>query len=194
MLNAIDIYGKVAVDFKRIFGRSYSVIESYKMDNADLVLVMSNSFTIKAKAAINEFREKGLSVGLLRLRLIRPFPSAELRALLKGIKTVAVIDQNISPGSGGILFNDVSAALYHEPDRPKAVLSFIGGLGGKDISFAEFSYIVEEMKKGLETGIVPETQLLYTEHDLQQINNFLKIAGKTSKKEGAPKTVIAPQK
>jgi pyruvate ferredoxin oxidoreductase alpha subunit len=193
-LNALKVHNEVANDFKRIFGRSYSAIEAFKMDDADYVVVMSNSFAIKGKAAINNFRKKGLRVGLIRLRLIRPFPLAELRTLLNGKKAVAVIDQNISPGSGGILFNDVSSALYHESNRPEAVLSFIGGLGGKDISPAEFDYIIEEMKKSLETGTVPETQLLYTEHDLQQINNFLNIAGKTSKKTESPKPVFVSQK
>ncbi|MFQ5713380.1 MAG: pyruvate synthase [Candidatus Scalinduaceae bacterium] len=193
-LNAIKVHNEVANDFKRIFGRSYYAIEAFKMDDADYVVVMSNSFAIKGKAAINNFREKGLRVGLIRLRLIRPFPRAELRTLLNGKKAVAVIDQNISPGSGGILFNDVSSALYHEPNRPEAILSFIGGLGGKDISLAEFDYIIEEMKKSLETGTVPETQLLYTEHDLQQINNFLNIAGKASRKSGRVKPVFVSQK
>ena len=179
-LNVLTVHNEVAGDFKRIFGRSYSVIESFKMDDADYVIIMSNSFTIKGKAAVNRFRKNGLKAGLLRLRLIRPFPSRELRTLLNGKKAVAVIDQNISPGSGGILFNDVTTSLYHEPDRPERILSFIGGLGGKDISHAEFNHIIEEMEKSIETGIVPETQLLYTKGDLKQINNMLNIAGKTS--------------
>jgi len=178
-LNAIAVYDEVASDFKRIFGRSYPAIEAFMIEDAEYVLVMSNSFTVKGKAAIKNFREKGLKVGLVRLRLIRPFPNSELKLLLNGKKTVAVIDQNISPGSGGILFNDISSALYHEPHRPDVLLSFIGGLGGKDISLAEFTYIIDEMKKSVETGVVPETQLLYTEHDLHQIGNSLKIAGKT---------------
>jgi pyruvate ferredoxin oxidoreductase alpha subunit len=178
-LNAIAVYDEVASDFKRIFGRSYPAIEAFMIEDAEYVLVMSNSFTVKGKAAVKEFREKGLKIGLLRLRLIRPFPFAELRTLLNGKKAVVVIDQNISPGSGGILFNDVSSALYHEPHRPDVLLSFIGGLGGKDISLAEFTYMIDEMEKSVETGVVPETQLLYTEHDLNQIDSSLKIAGKT---------------
>jgi len=178
-LNAIAVYDEVASDFKRIFGRSYPAIEAFMVEDAEYVLVMSNSFTVKGKAAVKEFREKGLKIGLLRLRLIRPFPFAELRTLLNGKKAVVVIDQNISPGSGGILFHDISSALYHESHRPDVLLSFIGGLGGKDISLAEFTYIIDEMKKSVETGVVPETQLLYTEHDLHQIDNSLKIAGKT---------------
>jgi pyruvate ferredoxin oxidoreductase alpha subunit len=177
-LNAIEVYKEVANDFKGIFGRSYPAVEAFMMEDAEYVLVMSNSFAIKGKAAVKSFRKKGLKVGLLRLRLIRPFPKSELKLLLNGKKAVAVIDQNISPGSGGILFNDVSSALYHGNDRPDVLLSFIGGLGGKDISLTEFNYIIDEMKKSVETGVVPETQLLYTENDMRQIDKFQKIAGK----------------
>ncbi|OHC03932.1 MAG: pyruvate synthase [Planctomycetes bacterium RIFCSPLOWO2_12_FULL_40_19] len=176
-LNVLTVHDEVAGEFKRIFGRSYSATEAFKIDDAEYVIIMSNSFTIKGKAAVNKFREKGLKAGLLRLRLIRPFPSTELKAFLRGKKAVAVIDQNISPGSGGILFKDVTTALYHDPDRPERILSFIGGLGGKDIGHAEFKHIVEEMEKSIETGIVPETQLLYTKNDLEHINNLLNIAG-----------------
>jgi pyruvate ferredoxin oxidoreductase alpha subunit len=72
----------------------------------------------------------------------------------------------------------VSSALYHGNDRPGVLLSFVGGLGGKDISLTEFNYIIDEMKKSVETGVVPETQLLYTENDKRQIEKFQKIAGK----------------
>ena len=192
-LNAATVHNEVASDFERIFGRSYSAVEAFKMEDADYVLIMSNSFTIKGKAAVISFREKGIKAGLLKLRLIRPFPTAELRRHLKGRKVAAIIDQNISPGSGGILFNDVASALYHEPDRPRAILSFVGGLGGKNISFTEFNYIIEEMKKCEETGIVPETQLLYTENDLDQIRNLFTTAGKTPKETNGLKPVFVPQ-
>ena len=177
-LNAIEVYKEVANDFDGIFGRSYPAVEAFMMEDAEYVLVMSNSFAIKGKAAIKSFRENGLKIGLLRLRLIRPFPKSELKILLNGKKAVAVIDQNISPGSGGILFNDVSSALYHGNDRPDVLLSFVGGLGGKDISLTEFNYIIDEIKKSVETGVIPETQLLYTENDMRQIDKFQKIAGK----------------
>jgi pyruvate ferredoxin oxidoreductase alpha subunit len=179
-LNVLDVYNEVAGEFEGVFGRSYSAIESFMMEDAEYVLIMSNSFTVKGKAAVKEFRENGIKAGLLRLRLIRPFPNAELRRLLSNIKAAAVIDQNISPGSGGILFKDVSAALYHDANRPGVLLSFIGGLGGKDISPVEFKHIFDMMKKSLDTGVIPETEILYTENDMQQMNKLLKIAGKTT--------------
>ena len=179
-LNALEVYNEVASEFEGVFGRSYSAIEAFMMEDAEYVLIMSNSFTVKGKAAVKGFRENGIKAGLLRLRLIRPFPDAELRRLLSNIKAAAVIDQNISPGSGGILFKDVSAALYHDAHRPEVLLSFIGGLGGKDISQVEFKYIIDTMKKSLDTGVIPGTEILYTENDMQQMNKLLKIAGKTT--------------
>jgi len=176
----IEVYNEVADEFNGVFGRSYPAIEAFMMDDAEFVLIMSNSFTVKGKAAVKEFRENGIKAGLLRLRLIRPFPDAELKLHLSNRKAAAVIDQNISPGSGGILYKEVSAALYHEPDRPEVLLSFIGGLGGKDISPVEFKHIFDMMKKSLNTGIMPETEILYTENDMQQMNKLLKIAGKTN--------------
>jgi len=179
-LNALEVYNEVASEFEGVFGRSYSAIEAFMMEDAEYVLIMSNSFTVKGKAAVKGFRENGIKAGLLRLRLIRPFPDAELRRLLSNIKAAAVIDQNISPGSGGILFKDVSAALYHDAHRPEVLLSFIGGLGGKDISQVEFTHIIDMMKKNLDTGVIPGTEILYTENDMQQMNKLLKIAGKTT--------------
>ena len=176
--NALHVHNEVAAEFKSVFGRAYSAVEPFKTEDAEFIILMTNSFTVKGKNAVNIFREKGVKAGLVRLRLVRPFPFQELKEYLRGRKALAVIDQNISPGSGGILYNEVTSALYHEPERPGAVLSFIGGLGGKDISLFEFSFILDEMKKSVETGIVPETQLLYTEQDMKNINNFLNIAGK----------------
>ena len=179
-LNVLEVYNEVASEFEGVFGRSYSAIEAFMMEDAEYVLIMSNSFTVKGKSAVKGFRKNGIKAGLLRLRLIRPFPDAELRRLLSNIKAAAVIDQNISPGSGGILFKDVSAALYHDAHRPEVLLSFIGGLGGKDISQVEFKYIIDMMKKSLDTGVIPGAEILYTENDMQQMNKLLKIAGKTT--------------
>ncbi|MFO0733163.1 MAG: hypothetical protein U0361_19800 [Nitrospiraceae bacterium] len=88
-------------------------------------------------------RAEGRRVGLLRVRLIRPWPADAIRRALSGRRAAAVLDQNLAPGQGGILFQEVAACLYHEPDRP-ALCSFIGGLGGKNISEGEFEAIFEQ--------------------------------------------------
>lgn len=176
--NAIEVYNTAANDFNLIFGRRYGVIEEYKMDDADFVIVMSNTFATKGKAAVDQFREQGIKAGLLRLRLVRPFPAKKIIAALKHRKGVSVIDQNISIGSGGIFYNEITSALYNEKERP-IILSFIGGLGGKDISFTEFQKVVDDTIMASETGTVPATQLLYTESEWQQTKKLLEIAGKS---------------
>src|SRR5574340_1771226 len=108
------------------------------LDDADYVIVMTNSFATMGKAAINRIRGEGKKVGLLRIRMIRPFPKKIIAEKLAGKKAVGVIDQNISVGSGGILYPEITSALYHSNERPKSIISFIGGLGGKKISISEF--------------------------------------------------------
>lgn len=176
-LNALEVHEEVAEEFDRLFGRRYRTVENYRMDDAEYVLVMSNAFATKGKAAVDRFRESGYKAGLLRIRVARPFPKKEIVEALKGRKGVALIDQNISIGSGGIFYNEIAASLCNEPKRP-VILSFIGGLGGKDISAAEFQKILEDTIRASGGGVVPETQLLYTEGEWEQMKHLLAIAGK----------------
>src|SRR3972149_5466204 len=175
--NVIGVHKRAADDFNQIFGRKYGVIEEYKMDDADYIIVMSNTFATKGKAAVDRFRDEGVRVGLLRIRLVRPFPLEDITASLLGRKGVAVIDQNISIGSGGIFYQEVTSSLYNERERP-VILSFIGGLGGKDISYMEFKKVLDDTIHASETGAVPATQLLYTETEWQQTKKLLETAGK----------------
>ena len=176
--NAVSVYKGVAKEFKAIFGREYDTIERYEMDDAEYVIVMSNSFATKGKAAVHIMREKGHKIGLLKLRLIRPFPADDIINELLNRKGVAIIDQNIAPGSGGILYNEVCGSLYHSKERPNILLSVIGGLGGKDISQAEFEHIIDTMKKYHNKKKVPiKPILLFTEEDMKVTNNIIDIAG-----------------
>jgi pyruvate ferredoxin oxidoreductase alpha subunit len=175
--NAIDVYREVAEEFQDIFGRRYDAIESYMTDDADYLLIMTNSFSTLGKAAVKRAREKGIRAGLLRFRLIRPFPEEDIRNALKGRKAVAVIDQNISVGKGGILYSEIAGALINENEIP-LLLSFIGGLGGKNISPGEFDFIFESMGKAANAGVAPTPQLLYTEAEWREMGRLKKIAGK----------------
>lgn len=180
--NVLTVHKTASDDFSRIFGRRYGVVEEYKMADADYIIIMSNTFATKGKAAVDRFREEGIRAGLLRIRLVRPFPRKEITVLLTGRKGVAVIDQNISIGSGGIFYNEVVSSMYNERERP-VILSFIGGLGGKDISITEFKKVFDDTIAASETGVVPATQLLYTESEWMQTKNLLEIAGKTDRKK-----------
>lgn len=176
-LNSLDVYKTVTQEFYEIFGRAYPVIEGYMAEDADYLLIMTNSFSTTGKAAIKSARDKGIKAGLLRLRLIRPFPESDLQDAVKQAKAVAVFDQNISIGKGGILYSEIAGALYHEKTRP-LLLSFIGGLGGKPVSANELEFIIDSMIRAAETGKAPGHQLLYTDDEWSEINRLKGMAGK----------------
>jgi pyruvate ferredoxin oxidoreductase alpha subunit len=176
-LNALAVHEQAADEFASIFGRRYGLVDGYRLEDAEYVIVMSNSFATKGRAAVDRFREHGKKVGLLRLRVIRPFPAAAIANALRGRKAVAVIDQNMSVGFGGITYGEIASALYAEEHRP-LLLSFIGALGGKDISAVEFNQIFVDMEAASATGKVPQPRLLYTNVDEAQKTAFLRLAGK----------------
>lgn len=174
---ALDVYKDACREFEEVFGRSYSPIEGYMLDDADYVLIMSNSFSTLGKASVKKARARGIKAGLLRVRLFRPFPEADIRAALKGRKAVAVLDQNIGVGKGGILYPDIASCLYNERQRP-FLLSFVSGLGGKNISDTEFEFIFDSLVKAHDTGEAMPAQLLYTESELKDMERLKSIAGK----------------
>ena len=176
--NAKQVHAEAADDFERIFGRRYDAFESYRLQDADTVLVMAGSFATKGKAAINRWRDQGKKVGLLRLRLIRPQPCVELACELKNCNAVGVIDQNLSPGLGGILYTELAAALATSPRRPTVLRSFVGGLGGKDISQAEFDHVLDRLETSDPKSGPVAPELLVTRSERDQIQERLRAAGK----------------
>jgi len=178
-LNALKVHEEVSAEFEKRFGRRYDAVEEYMLNDADYVVVMTNSFTTMGKAAINVLRAEGKKVGLLKIRLVRPFPKEEVAKKLAGKKGVAVIDQNVSVGSGGILYNEISSALYHQLERPKVVVSFVGGLGGKRITPSEFRHVFNITENAAAEGKAPiNSILLFTDRDWSTVKGMLKVAGK----------------
>jgi pyruvate ferredoxin oxidoreductase alpha subunit len=174
--NALTVHAEVAADFAHIFGRSYDVVERHRLEDAEFVLVMAGSFATKAKAAIQVLRAEGKRVGLLRLRMIRPWPAAAVGAALAGRQGVAVIDQNLTPGLGGILFQEVAASVLYRPDRPTLLRSFVAGLGGKDISLGELRHVVKVLDQAPPDETPDGPELLYTEADWRQVQPLLQLA------------------
>jgi len=128
-----QLAAQVDAEFKKEFGRSYGIVEPVMLDDADLVLVTAGSITSTARLAIRELRQQGHKVGLFKIRLFRPFPREAIQQALRGKKKIAVIDRNISLGSGGIFCQEVRAALIHSPDHP-LTYSYIAGIGGSDVT------------------------------------------------------------
>ncbi len=131
-------------EFKDIFGRSYSPVESYRSEDAKVLLLAMGSFSETAMTAVDALREEGKQVGLITLRLWRPFPFPEFRQAVKDAETLIVMDRALSfGGPGGPVCSEVKAALYGEKKRPK-VVSFVGGLGGRAISPEGFKDIINQ--------------------------------------------------
>jgi len=134
-------------EFGELFGRHYSPVECYRCEGAKVLLLMMGSFSETASLAVDKLRKQGKEVGLVRIRLWRPFPFAELRQAVKNAETLIVLDRALSfGGPGGPVCSEVKAALYGEAQRP-GVVSFVGGLGGRAINVAGFEYII---KRGME--------------------------------------------
>jgi pyruvate ferredoxin oxidoreductase alpha subunit len=120
-------------DFKREFGRGYGdgLIDTYNMQGAKTALVAMGTICSTARHVIDGLKKKGMKVGLIRIKSFRPFPVNELRTAVKNIRTLQVIDRDISLGFEGALATDVKAALF--PNKKIKVNGFIAGLGGRDV-------------------------------------------------------------
>jgi pyruvate ferredoxin oxidoreductase alpha subunit len=94
---------QVDEEYHALFGRRYGLIEGYRLEDADLVLVTSGTVAGTTREVVDQYRDEGKPVGMLRMRTFRPFPSEEVRRALKGVPKVAVIDRNISFGMGALL-------------------------------------------------------------------------------------------
>ena len=175
-MQALPVYENIALEFNEHFGRYHPIVENYRTDDAEYAFAMIGCFATKAKDAVDRLRESGVKVGLVRPRFLRPFPEQQIQKVLAGKKGVAVIDQNISMGKGGILYTEIASALYGQPGPPPILASFIGGLGGRDISAEEFYEIVSRLQDAVKHKKTPAPRLLYTETELRAMRKLQAIA------------------
>jgi pyruvate/2-oxoacid:ferredoxin oxidoreductase alpha subunit len=130
-------------EFHRVFGRDYGLVCSYRCDDADLILVTAGTIAGTCRVVADRCRATGLKVGVLRIRLFRPFPGEPICEALRPAKKVAVIDRDFSPGCGGIIAQEIKAALQGiQPGPP--VFEVIAGLGGKDVTDKDIEGIIEQ--------------------------------------------------
>jgi len=129
-------------EFDALFGRRYGLVEGYRLEDAELVLVTSGTPASTARDVIDQYRDDGKPVGLLKVRTFRPFPSEEIRKALKNVSKVAVIDRNISFGMGGIFAEELKSVYGNEEEGP-IIFGYIAGLGGRDITKETLSGIIE---------------------------------------------------
>jgi pyruvate ferredoxin oxidoreductase alpha subunit len=143
---ALSVIPEAGKEFAELFGRDYSgLVESYRLEDADCALVAMGSICGTVKDAIDEMRDAGKKVGLLRIRTFRPFPSGEVKKALSGVGRVAVLDKNISLGSKGAVALEVRDALY---GSQIPVYDYIIALGGRDVRKRDIAKVVSLAEEG----------------------------------------------
>ncbi len=147
MAKSLDVIEEVDKKFAKSFGRSYGgAIEEYKCDDADIVLVAIGGMTGTARDAVDMARDKGIKVGLIKLRFVRPFPTDRIANALKGKKAFAVVDRSVCFGwNAGPMYTEVRAALLNQSNN-YSHFSSIGGLGGADISIKHMTSVIEKLE------------------------------------------------
>ncbi len=142
--------------FRALTGRSYGFFEEYRMEDAQESIVLIGSTAGTAKAAVDMLRQEGKKVGLIKVRVFRPFPAEELAQALKNCKAVAVMDKVEGfSAQGGPLFAETRSALYDLEPRPKTI-GIVYGLGGRDVSTGDIQDVFARLERIAETGEIGE--------------------------------------
>lgn len=157
MKNAVAVVEEVAKEFAAISGREYGLFEEYCMEDAERAVVIIGSAAGTTKDAIDALRAKGEKVGLIKIRLYRPFPADELAQALQNVKAVAIMDRAEGyTNHGGPLGADVMSALFRARSQALAV-NYVYGLGGRDVRVEDMESVFEDLKQIVADGDAGET-------------------------------------
>ena len=152
MKNAKKAILDVAADFARTFGRTYGFFEEYRMEDAEAAIVLIGSTAGTAKTCVDQMRAAGHKVGLIKLRVFRPFPAEELAAALSHVKAAAVMDKSEGfSGCGGPVFADTRSACYDLKERPR-LINIVYGLGGRDCAVEDLERVYQYLLRIARTG------------------------------------------
>ncbi len=150
--NSKQVILEVARKFKELSGRGFGLFEEYRTEDADIIMLIMGSAAGTAKEAVDGLREEGKKVGVLKLRVFRPFPAAEIAEALKNCRAVAIMDRCESyNGNGGPLGSEVPAALFKHKVMIEAV-NYIYGLAGRDFTISDVKSVFAELEDMLENG------------------------------------------
>ena len=154
--NSINIIKEVHDEFAKKFGRSYGngILKTIETDDADIIIFAMGSVASQSRVAIKKLRSEGLKIGLIILKLFRPFPAEELRQFFKDKENIIVFDRDIGYGYEGVLSYELKAALYGLKNRPN-IKGFIVGLGGRDVK-------TEHIITGVHTALNEFKQGIFT--------------------------------
>lgn len=153
MEEAFTFFEQMEEEFESILGRRHGAVEAIQCDDAEIILITTGTVTSTSRQVVAELRDKGEKVGLLKIKLFRPFPVNMLREIIKPASKVAVIDRNFSFGASGIFAQEVKAALCNFSGHPP-VYGYVAGLGGRDIT----TEVIEEIYWLTKKSTAPENE------------------------------------
>lgn len=154
MRNAKNVILEVSKEFEKLTGRSYSLFEEYKLDDAQIAIVCMNSTAGTTKVVVDELRNKGIKAGLLKIRVYRPFPAEEISKALSNVKALAVLDRADSLNAcGGALFTDVTSGMFVNNIYIPTV-NYIYGIGGRDTTAKDIEGVYNDLMEIVKTGKV----------------------------------------
>jgi len=151
MAETPEVIDRVQREFSELSGRQFDMFESYRLDDAERVVIAINSVAGEIKEVIDELRDAGEKVGLLKIRVFRPFPYEEIAEALSGAKIVTVLDRSTSMGACGPLYTEICTALYNASPKPM-LYSRTFGLGGRELPLQNIRELFEENKRYLDNG------------------------------------------
>jgi pyruvate ferredoxin oxidoreductase alpha subunit len=151
--NALRVVQEIGQEFGEKFGRHYGLFEEYRLDDAEFAIVIAGANSGTVKDVVDDLRDEGKKVGLLKIRLFRPWPWQQLRDALKHLKGIAVFDRSSPAGSiGAAFFNEIRSTLYGIENAP-IVLNFIYGLGGRQLMPEHIRHAFEQIQLATLTGV-----------------------------------------
>ena len=155
VLKAKAVVPQVTNRFQEVFGRNWGgLTQAYRAEDAEYLLITLGSLTGLARNVVDKLRDKGVKAGLLKLRYIRPFPEEDILKAAAGVKSIGVIEKDVSFGMEGTLYTNVNSALYKGGITAPS-FNFIGGLGGRDITEANLFDVFEVLREGAEAPKAP---------------------------------------
>ncbi len=151
LMNSTKVIAEVFAEFEKLSGRKYNFVESYKMEDAEIAIVVLGTTYESAQLAVDKMREEGIKAGVVAIRVFRPFPLKEVSDMLQNVKAVACMDRSAPGGSVGALYNEISGALFNSPARP-LLSNIIYGLGGRDMTIGVLCDIYRDLDAEAKAG------------------------------------------
>lgn len=154
LMDSRPVIENIFSEFEKLTGRRYNRVESYMIEDAEVIIVALGSTVESARVAAKYLREnEGIKAGVVSPRVIRPFPFDAIRTALENCKAIGAMDRSSPGGALGMLFNEVSAAVYTTTSRP-LVTNYIYGLGGRDLTMEQLKDVFRELKKNADAGYI----------------------------------------